>query len=156
MKTCISPLATRPILYTDTIKGGQQALRDDLWAVTTEELNELHRAAENAAAVSSILNARIKRLEEQQNGFRPDYLLNGARFKLNFSTRGNVDVFHNYAAELQGRWVALVPAEDDMHLAREVNGNQSGDGALGGKGSDGQLDDNDIDGDAAVPAYYGL
>lgn len=37
---CYSPLATRPILYTDTIKG-EQTLRDDLWAVTTEELNEV-------------------------------------------------------------------------------------------------------------------
>jgi hypothetical protein len=42
---CISPLATRPVLYTDTINGGQQAMRDDLWAVTTAELNALHIAA---------------------------------------------------------------------------------------------------------------
>lgn len=47
---CISPLATRPILYTDTINGGQQAMRDDLWAVTTVELNALHLAQPTAAA----------------------------------------------------------------------------------------------------------
>lgn len=37
---CQHPLATRPILYTDTV-GGKQTLRDDLWAVSTEELNSL-------------------------------------------------------------------------------------------------------------------
>lgn len=37
-KTCHSKLATRPILYTDTVKG-RQVCRDDMWAVTTDELN---------------------------------------------------------------------------------------------------------------------
>lgn len=73
--------------------------------------------AQNAAAIISILQAKVARMEEQQNGYRPDYLLNGTRFKLNFSPRGNVDVFHGYAKELQGQWVALVPASDDSHLA---------------------------------------
>lgn len=40
MVQCNSPLTTRPILYTDVVKAlGGQVLRDDLWAVTTEELN---------------------------------------------------------------------------------------------------------------------
>ena len=39
---CESKYATRPILYTDTVRG-IQTMRDDLWAVTTEELNILHR-----------------------------------------------------------------------------------------------------------------
>lgn len=118
MKTCISPLAIRRVLYTDTINGGHQAMRDDLWAVSTDELNDMHNAVQQAKIIADIQAARIKRLEEQQNAHRPDFLLNGTRFKLNFSTRGNVDVFHNYAADLQGRWVALVPAEDDCHLAQ--------------------------------------
>lgn len=122
MKTCISPLAIRRVLYTDTINGGNQAMRDDLWAVSTDELNGLHNAIQQAKIVTDIQAARIKRLEEQQNAHRPDFLLNGTRFKLNFSTRGNVDVFHNYASELQGRWVALVPAEDDCHLAPAASG----------------------------------
>ena len=42
-KTCYSKHATRPILYTDTVDG-KQTLRDDLWAVTTKELNEIHQA----------------------------------------------------------------------------------------------------------------
>lgn len=37
---CRHPLATRPIFYTDSI-GGKQTFRDDLWAVTTTELNAL-------------------------------------------------------------------------------------------------------------------
>lgn len=40
-KVCVHPLATRPVLYTDTV-GGNQTCRDDLWAVTTDELNALH------------------------------------------------------------------------------------------------------------------
>lgn len=117
MKTCISPLAIRRVLYTDTINGGNQAMRDDLWAVSTDELNDMHNLIRQAKIFADIQAERIARLEAQQNAHRPDFLLNGTRFKLNFSTRGNVDVFHNYAAELQGRWVALVPAEDDCHLA---------------------------------------
>ncbi len=39
-KKCNSPLATRPILYTDIVNG-EQTCCDDLWAVTTEELNAL-------------------------------------------------------------------------------------------------------------------
>lgn len=36
---CEHELATRAIFYTDTVEG-KQALRDDLWAVSTEELNK--------------------------------------------------------------------------------------------------------------------
>lgn len=32
---------SRRILYTDTINGGEQAHRDDLWAVSTSELDEI-------------------------------------------------------------------------------------------------------------------
>lgn len=119
-KTCISPLATRAVLYTDTV-GGQQTCRDDLWAVTTDELNDLHKAVQQAKIIADIQAARIKRLEGQMNEFRPDFLVNGTRFKLNFSARGNVDVFASHVRELQGRWVALVPADDDMHLARATS-----------------------------------
>jgi hypothetical protein len=46
-RVCVSPLATRPVLYTDTV-GGVQTCRDDLWAITTDELNAL--AAPDALA----------------------------------------------------------------------------------------------------------
>jgi len=45
VSTCRHPLATRPILYSDTIDG-KQVGRDDMWAVTTEELNALRSASE--------------------------------------------------------------------------------------------------------------
>lgn len=35
-----APIPPRALLYTDSI-GGQQICRDDMWAVTTEELNRL-------------------------------------------------------------------------------------------------------------------
>lgn len=40
LTTCRSAYAKRPILYTDTVNG-EQSMRDDLWAVSTAELNEL-------------------------------------------------------------------------------------------------------------------
>lgn len=57
----------------------------------------------------------------------PVFLLDGARFKLSFNEvcceecgtendRVTVEPLGMYANDLQGRWVALVPAEDDKHL----------------------------------------
>jgi hypothetical protein len=46
----------------------------------------------------------------------PVYLLNGARVKLNFNGVGNMTSLSNMRHDLQGRWVALVAAENDMHL----------------------------------------
>lgn len=37
---CHSKYATRPIIYTDGVNG-EQCCRDDLWAISTEELNRL-------------------------------------------------------------------------------------------------------------------
>ena len=44
------------------------------------------------------------------------FLANGTRFKLSFDTRGKVSSLWNFMDELDGRWVALVAAEDDCHL----------------------------------------
>ena len=44
------------------------------------------------------------------------FLVNGTRFKLSFDTRGRVSSLWNFMDELDGRWVALVAAEDDYHL----------------------------------------
>ena len=46
----------------------------------------------------------------------PKFLLGGTRFKLSINEDGMVNCFWNYH-ELDGRWVALVAAEDDCHLA---------------------------------------
>ena len=55
------------------------------------------------------------------------YLCNGARFKIAFFDDGDdeeyggdihVKCFNNFMSELDGRWVALVPAENDCHLKR--------------------------------------
>lgn len=59
MAECISPLATRPLLYSDTLRG-ETTFRDDLWAVSTEELNAQER--ENAA-----LRKRVEELEAALN-----------------------------------------------------------------------------------------
>lgn len=44
------------------------------------------------------------------------FLANGTRFKLSFDTRGRVSSLWHFMDELDGRWVALVAAEDDCHL----------------------------------------
>jgi hypothetical protein len=44
------------------------------------------------------------------------FLCNGTRIKLNFNKAGNMTSLQNMAHDLQGRWVALVPAENDCHL----------------------------------------
>jgi hypothetical protein len=43
------------------------------------------------------------------------FLANAMRFKLSFDSEGKVNCFWNQK-ELDGRWVALVAAEDDCHL----------------------------------------
>lgn len=45
------------------------------------------------------------------------FLCNATRFKLSFSTQGNVSCLQPYAKELEGRWVALVPADDGKHMS---------------------------------------
>ena len=44
------------------------------------------------------------------------FLVEGTRFKLGFRGNGVVDCFAHFEPELDGRWVALVAAEDDCHL----------------------------------------
>jgi len=56
MAECNSNLATQSLLYTDTIHG-DQVLRDDLWVVSTSELNQNQRTIE--AAMS-----RLEEIEE--------------------------------------------------------------------------------------------
>ena len=45
----------------------------------------------------------------------PNFLANGMRFKLSLDDEGKVSCFWN-RKELDGRWVALVAAEDNCHL----------------------------------------
>ena len=45
-KFCEDVLATRAIMYSDTING-VEVHRDDLWAVTTTELNAVHLLRED-------------------------------------------------------------------------------------------------------------
>lgn len=48
----------QPVLYTDTVKG-EQTLRDDLWAISTEQLNYLHSLIDQAKAEQRETDARI-------------------------------------------------------------------------------------------------
>lgn len=55
---CNSPLARRPILYNDSV-GGLEAHRDDLWAVTTKELNALEQETATAKQAEA---AKLRRI----------------------------------------------------------------------------------------------
>ena len=66
IEECLSELATQPLLYTDTIHG-DQVMRDDLWVVSTDELNENHNEITR-------LNAIIKENEDDAERYR--YLRN--------------------------------------------------------------------------------
>lgn len=49
---------------------------------------------------------------------KDQYLCSGTRFKLSIDDDGKVACFWN-KQELDGRWIALVAAEDDRHLAAQ-------------------------------------
>lgn len=50
---CESEIATRPLLFSDTLSGAQVG-RDDLWAVTTEELNALQAVVDAALTLQQL------------------------------------------------------------------------------------------------------
>ncbi len=70
--------------------------------------------------------ARAALAQQDAQAVRRKFLANGTRFKMSFfqneDGEGNtapgthVTCFEAFEDELDGRWVALVPAEDDCHL----------------------------------------
>ena len=78
---CRSSLATRPILYTDGLKG-EQVCRDDLWAVTTEELN---RVQDNLQKLGARLTALLD--EDQWAECEALLLAAGVRPNVELSSR---------------------------------------------------------------------
>lgn len=81
-------------------------------------------------AVVELLNEAAAHIEglnsipKVQGGEPVPFLLNGTRFKMSFQTDLDADLdpittltcFNNFQNQLDGRWVALVAAEDDVHL----------------------------------------
>lgn len=81
-------------------------------------------------AVVELLNEAAAHIEglnsipKVQGGEPVPFLLNGTRFKMSFQTDLDADLdpittltcFNNFENQLDGRWVALVAAEDDAHL----------------------------------------
>ena len=64
---CSSPLATRHILYNDTI-GGKEVHVDHLWAVTTRELNDAHRAHADALDALKVAREALIRYAKHDKG----------------------------------------------------------------------------------------
>ncbi|MGP1675945.1 MAG: hypothetical protein ACTS6J_02175 [Burkholderiales bacterium] len=65
-------LYSRPILYTDSIKG-VQVCRDDLWAVTTEEIYSMRNAAPQDAQAEECAH---KWIANSGRGGEPDFRMN--------------------------------------------------------------------------------
>lgn len=85
------------------------------------------RFAREAEVDERIMRGEREKAAKTEHTPEPVFLLDGARFKLSFnevcceecgteSDRVTVEPLGMYANDLQGRWVALVPAEDDKHL----------------------------------------
>lgn len=56
------------------------------------------------------------RLSAISRGELVAYLCDNHRFKLSFDSRGRINSLCHFKNDLEGRWVALVAAEDDAHL----------------------------------------
>ena len=70
-----APVPARPILYTDTVSG-EQCCRDDMWAVTTAELNAISRAKQAAqpqVIERDALKARCEAIAEDEKACRNAY-----------------------------------------------------------------------------------
>lgn len=61
------------------------------------------------------VRALLARLNTEKEAGVP-YLCNGTRFKLSFFAHGGTRCFDSYRDELQGKWVALVEADNDKHM----------------------------------------
>lgn len=59
---CKSELATRPVSYSDVVQG-EQVARDDMWMVSTTELNQLHDDAMTLA---------LRLMGEDEDTFAPE------------------------------------------------------------------------------------
>lgn len=79
----------------------------------TEGKREL--SATEAASFDTAFSRSPRRVDETSARTHP-YLCNATRFKMSFDRMGRVNCFYGYGTELDGRWVALVPAEDDQHM----------------------------------------
>lgn len=105
---CRNPLATRPILYTDTIKG-EQVCRDDLWALTTEELNNLMPKVIPASEGRAEQPGRIPELEGAR--ISAEYWLNSARDIPTLTEAGityeqAINAWKNAAYAMADKWYA--------------------------------------------------
>lgn len=130
-------------LCAETLEGliaEQEELRDEVARLRTQRdymlsaarrtLYENGHLADGDVCTLIVLKRAVETLAEVGAGeaAQPvEFLLNGARLKLSFqqeecescgasSSHFRTVPMDQYAQELQGQWVALVPAENDRHL----------------------------------------
>jgi len=70
--------ALRAVLYTDTI-AGNQVCRDDLWAVSTDELNAVHAELATLREENKQLRKVAEEAERFRSALREDYTQPGLK-----------------------------------------------------------------------------
>lgn len=96
----------------------QSQVSRDVWERIIVIINDNCANTYHATLAEMQIRALIEPLsaEASQQNKPVEFLLDGARFKLSFNEDGVCHPLDQYADELSGRWVALVPAENDKHL----------------------------------------
>jgi len=106
---------------------------------------------EECIRLRSLLHGAYEINRRREAAQSVDFLLGGTRLKLSFqqeecescgaaSTHFRTVPMDQYAEELQGRWVALVPAENDVHLKMQKMTPNAGGNAT--ERSEGRVDHN--------------
>jgi hypothetical protein len=100
----------------EALKQALEAL-EDVGVLTDREWQAVHKnkANELRQAIREHAMYEVQRLGQEIEQEPVAFLANAMRFKLSFDSEGKVNCFWNQK-ELDGRWVALVAAEDDCHL----------------------------------------
>ena len=73
----------------------------------------LYRHVSDVEAERDALQAKLDALQTHEP---VQFLADATRFKLTFDAKGRVSTMWAHMEKLEGRWVALVAAEDDCHL----------------------------------------
>ena len=110
---------TPPAQVADPRFGSAAMIIRDICELDQDDPNDSQTICINIDTLERIVDEHVQSESAQEP---VAYLLNGARFKMSFSESGKISCFANYRAELDGRWVALVGAENDAHLYTRPDG----------------------------------
>lgn len=120
LTTMRAKIPPRPLLYTDTIQG-QQVCRDDMWAVTTDELNRM----------GAFDSARLDWL----NGLREDIIDTSTMRDGEPALIGHVWGVHGQTDDIREAIDTLRESEQEA-LSALISGGSGWNGDINGEGCD--------------------